>query len=48
MAAQDPQLEMKLQNMPIPITAEMVNGAVGSVLQAAEAGKLDLVETLQV
>lgn len=48
MAAQDPQLEMKLQNMPIPITAEMVNGAVGSVLQAAEAGRLDLVETLQV
>ncbi len=34
-AAKDPQLKMKLQNMPIPSSSEMVDEYMGSVLQAA-------------
>ncbi|MFN2110966.1 MAG: iron-containing alcohol dehydrogenase, partial [Anaerolineae bacterium] len=34
-AAKNPQLKMKLQNMPIPLTAEMVNEYMGPILEAA-------------
>jgi len=43
-AAKNPQLKMKLQNMPIPLTAEMVDDYMGPVLQAARTGDLDLVK----
>ncbi len=40
-AAKNPQLKMKLENMPVPMTAEMVDGYMGPILQAAKTGVLD-------
>ena len=40
-AAKDPQLRMKLENMPVPMTADMVDGYMGPILQAARTGVLD-------
>lgn len=45
-AAKDPQLEMKLQNMPVPLTADLVDEYLGSVLKAAAVGDLSLVKNL--
>lgn len=45
-AAKDPQLKMKLENMPIPLTAEMVDEFMGPVLFAARDGKLSEIKTL--
>ena len=45
-AAKDPQLSMKLQNMPVPLTAEMVHEYMGSVLLAAEDGDLNLIKNV--
>ncbi len=45
-AAKDPQLKMKLENMPVPLTAEMVDEYMGSVLQAARTGDLSLVKNI--
>jgi alcohol dehydrogenase len=39
-AAKDPQLKMKLENMPVPLTAEMVDEYMGPVLRAAATGDL--------
>ncbi len=39
-AAKNPQLRMKLENMPIPLTAEMVDEYMGPVLSAACDGDL--------
>jgi hypothetical protein len=39
-AAKNPQLRMKLENMPVPLTAEMVDEYMGPVLLAARDGKL--------
>lgn len=44
-AAKNPQLKMKLQTMPIPLTAEMVDEYMGPVLEAAQAGDLALIKT---
>jgi len=46
-AAKDPQLKMKLQNMPIPLTSDMVDEYMGSVLWAAAEGDPNRVETLK-
>lgn len=46
-AAKDPQLKMKLENMPIPMTAAMVDEYMGSVLQAATTGDLNLVKNVK-
>lgn len=43
MAAKSPQLRMKLQNMPIPMTTEMVDDYMGPVLDAATQGDLALI-----
>ena len=43
-AAKDPQLRMKLQNMPISLTPEMVDEYMGSVLEAATEGDPTLVK----
>ncbi len=43
-AAKDPQLKMKLQNMPIPLTPDVVDETMGSVLEAAAEGDLTLVK----
>ena len=45
-AAKDPQLRMKLENMPVPLTADRVDEAMGSVLEAARDGDLTLVRSL--
>jgi alcohol dehydrogenase len=39
-AAKDPQLKMKLENMPVPLTAEMVDEYMRPVLEAARDGDL--------
>jgi alcohol dehydrogenase class IV len=45
-AAKDPQLKMKLENMPVPLTADMVDDYMGPVLQAAKTGDLSLIQTV--
>lgn len=45
-AAKDPQLRMKLDNMPVPLTAEMVDTYMGSVLEAARVGDLSLIRNV--
>lgn len=45
-AAKDPQLKMKLENMPIPLTAALVDEYMGAVLAAARVGELGLVRNL--
>jgi alcohol dehydrogenase len=45
-AARDPQLRMKLENMPVPLTAEMVDDYMGPVLQAARTGDLALIRNV--
>jgi alcohol dehydrogenase class IV len=42
-AAKNPQLKMKLENMPIPMTAEMVDEYMGPVLRAAATGDVGLI-----
>ena len=45
-AAKDPQLKMKLENMPVPLTAEMVDDYMGPVLQAAKTGDLSVIRNV--
>ena len=45
-AAKNPQLKMKLQNMPVPLTAEMVDEYMGPVLEAAACGDLTLIKNV--
>lgn len=47
-AAIDPQLKMKLENMPVPLSPDMVDPYMGSVLAAAKEGDLELVRTLSI
>jgi len=42
-AAKNPQLKMKLENMPVPLTAEMIDEYMGPILQAASTGDLTLI-----
>jgi alcohol dehydrogenase len=46
-AAKDPQLKMKLENMPVPLTAEMVDDYMAPVLEAAREGELSLVRNVR-
>jgi len=46
-AAKNPQLKMKLENMPVPIKPEEVDEYMGSVLHAAVSGDMDMIRTLQ-
>ncbi len=45
-AAKDPQLKMKLQNMPVPLTAEMVDDYMGPILEAARDGDLSRIKNV--
>jgi alcohol dehydrogenase class IV len=45
-AAKDPQLKMKLQNMPVPMTAEMVDRYMRPILEAARDGNPALVKNI--
>ena len=43
-AAKNPQLKMKLQNMPVPLTAAMVDEYLQPILEAARTGDLSLIK----
>ncbi len=45
-AAKDPQLKMKLENMPVPLSAEMVDDYMGPVLEAAQEGDLRMIRNV--
>ncbi|MHB9292697.1 hypothetical protein Holit_01799 [Hollandina sp. SP2] len=45
-AAKDPHLEMKLKNMPVPLTAADVDTYMEPVLRAGATGDLSLIKTL--
>jgi alcohol dehydrogenase len=45
-AAKDPQLKMKLQNMPVPLTTEMVDEYMGPILEAAKDGDLSRIKNV--
>src|SRR5574340_148854 len=45
-AAKNPQLRMKLENMPVPLTAEMVDEYMAPVLEAAATGNLELIRNV--
>jgi alcohol dehydrogenase len=45
-AAKNPQLKMKLENMPVPLTAEMVDEYMGPVLEAARDGDLTVIKNV--
>lgn len=46
-AAKNPQLKMKLQNMPVPLTAEMIDDYMAPVLEAAREGNLSLIRNVE-
>jgi alcohol dehydrogenase class IV len=45
-AAKNPQLESKLQNMPVPMSARTVDAYMGPVLQAARTGDFSLIKNV--
>jgi alcohol dehydrogenase len=45
-AAKNPQLEMKLRNMPIPLTAATVDEYMGPILRAAATGNFALIRNM--
>ena len=45
-AAKDPQLEMKLKNMPIPLDASLVDEYMAPILEAAKTGDLSLIKNM--
>ncbi len=45
-AARNPQLEMKLKAMPVPLNSSLIDEYMGSILEAATEGKLSLIKNL--
>jgi alcohol dehydrogenase class IV len=45
-AAKNPQLKMKLQNMPVPLTAEMIDEYMGPILESARDGDLSRIKNV--
>jgi len=45
-AAKNPQLKMKLENMPVPLKAETVDEYMAPILEAAETGDLSKIKNL--
>lgn len=45
-AAKNPQLKMKLENMPVSLNADMVDEYMGPILQAAKTGDLALIRNV--
>jgi len=45
-AAKDPQLKMKLENMPVPLTADMVDEYMRPILEAARDGDLSRIQNV--
>ena len=46
-AAKNPQLKMKLENMPIPLNADMIDRYMGPNLEAARDGDLSRIRTVE-
>jgi hypothetical protein len=46
-AAKSPQLKMKLENMPVPLTAEMVDEYMVPILEAAKTGDLSRIRNVE-
>jgi len=46
-AAKNPQLDMKLKNMPVPLNASLVDEYMGPILEAARSGDPGLIRTMQ-
>lgn len=46
-AAKNPQLKMKLQNMPVPLKADMIDDYMGPILEAARDGNLTLIKNVK-
>jgi alcohol dehydrogenase len=45
-AAKNPQLKSKLENMPVPLTAQLVDEYMGSIIEAATTGQLETIKNL--
>ena len=45
-AAKNPQLKMKLQNMPVPLSAEMVDEYMGPIIEAARDGRIEVIRNV--
>jgi alcohol dehydrogenase class IV len=45
-AAKDPQLDMKLRNMPVPLNADLVEEYMRPILEAAWAGEFEKVKNM--
>jgi alcohol dehydrogenase len=45
-AAKNPQLEMKLKNMPVPLSGDMIDDYMGPILEAAATGDFSLIRTV--
>jgi alcohol dehydrogenase class IV len=45
-AAKNPQLKMKLENMPVPLRAEMIDEYMGPILEAATTGDVQLIKNV--
>lgn len=45
-AAKEPQLEMKLRNMPIPLTTAMIDEYMAPILQAAKTGDFSMIKNM--
>jgi alcohol dehydrogenase len=45
-AAKDPQLEMKLKNMPVPLNASLVDEYMAPILEAAKTGDFTLIKNM--
>ena len=46
-AAKDPQLDMKLRNMPVPLNAELVEEFMRPILEAAWDGNFDKIKNME-
>lgn len=45
-AAKNPQLKMKLQNMPQPLSADQVDAYMGPILEAAKTGDISVIKNM--
>lgn len=45
-AAKNPQLKMKLENMPIPLSAQMIDKYMGPILDAAKTGDVTIIKNI--
>jgi hypothetical protein len=46
-AAKDPQLDMKLRNMPVPLNADLVEEYMRPILEAAWDGNFDKIKNME-